>query len=252
MGKYGRIPSPPDERDFKLEHFLGEEDPLIGLLKTLDKSHAAVATKKILDNLVPRFLAMNPPPRPEPPPPTNRYWTNRQVALDQGNFGTCVGNGYAQWGNTEPIEDAYTETDAREIYYETTVFDGYPDPTGQNGATVRSGAKAMQARGKLQIYAFAESLDTALAWLLTKGSVVVGTDWTYDMENPDADGFVHPTGDVAGGHCYLMVGFDGHDVIRFLNSWGPEWGDNGYFNMHAQEFAALLENRGELCTAVEI
>lgn len=34
--------------------------------------------------------------------------------------------------------------------------------------------------------------------------------------------------DVAGGHAMVFAGFDG-DRFRGLNSWGPGWGDGGYF-----------------------
>jgi C1A family cysteine protease len=35
-----------------------------------------------------------------------------------------------------------------------------------------------------------------------------------------------------GGHCVLIVGYNTDDryyIVR--NSWGPEWGDQGYFYM---------------------
>src|SRR5574337_1891017 len=121
------------------------------------------------------------------------------------------GNGWAQWGNTEPTADTYVESDARAIYYEATVIDGSPDNPdspggGQQGSTVRSGAKAMQNRGKLKNYAFTSSLDTAIKWVQAQGPVVVGSDWTNDMFTPDANGLVRPTGAVVGGHCYLKIG----------------------------------------------
>jgi C1A family cysteine protease len=41
-----------------------------------------------------------------------------------------------------------------------------------------------------------------------------------------------PTEQVLGGHCVLVVGYtkrNGKDVWICRNSWGTEWGDNGYF-----------------------
>ena len=35
-----------------------------------------------------------------------------------------------------------------------------------------------------------------------------------------------------GGHCVVLMGYDDgsrHFIVR--NSWGPDWGDKGYFYM---------------------
>lgn len=36
-----------------------------------------------------------------------------------------------------------------------------------------------------------------------------------------------------GGHAMCIAGYDG-DVFRVVNSWGPDWGDNGTFLMSAE------------------
>ena len=66
----------------------------------------------------------------------------------------------------------------------------------------------------------------------------MGTTWTNDMFQPDAKGFVKPTGAVAGGHCYLLIDhIDGQDAYLFQNSWGASWGDHGRFRMKAGDVA---------------
>lgn len=262
----GRKPSPADPRDFRLEAFLalkvGDADPLDVALAALNTSHAAKAAKAWCAIATARIKAVSPPPAPaptpDPAPVGDVIWADSHAVLDQGNYGTCVGNGWAQFGNSDPVEDNYAERDARAIYYEATVIDGQPDNPdapggGQQGSTVRSGAKAMVNRGRIQAYAFADSTDTITAWLRSSGPVVVGTDWTDDMFYPDAQGFVAPTGSVAGGHCYLLIGVsaDGQ-VYTFLNSWGASFGLAGRFKMHVTDFAELLAGNGEACTAVEL
>lgn len=266
----GRRPSAPDARDFRLEAFLalgvGASDPLDDALAVLNASHAAKATKLWCTVATARIKAVSPappsPPSPDPmptPAPTaDVIWADPHAVLDQGNYGTCVGNGWAQFGNSDPVEDNFSEKDARAIYYEATVIDGQPDNPdapggGQQGSTVRSGAKAMVNRGRIKAYAFANSTDTITAWLRSSGPVVVGTDWTNDMFYPDAQGFVAPSGGVAGGHCYLLIGVsaDGN-VYTFLNSWGSSFGLGGRFKMKVSDFAGLLANQGEACTAVEL
>jgi len=174
-----------------------------------------------------------------------------QAVLDQGNYGTCVGNGWAQWGNTLPVGDTFDETVARSIYREATILDGADDPTYQTGATVRSGAKAMQNRKRLASYAFASTLVAVDQWIQTSGPVVIGSDWTTDMFSPDSAGFVAPTGATAGGHCYLLLAYDSTSYT-FLNSWGDTWGLKGYFKMTRGDFALLLGSGGEACVALEL
>lgn len=193
-----------------------------------------------------------------PPLPLSMLWTDA-VVMDQGQSSTCVGNGWAGWGDSAPIQDAFTEADARRIYYEATVIDGQPDDPdkpggGQQGSTVRSGAKAMQARGRLSAYAFATSLASIREWLAFHSPVVIGSDWTNDMFSPNLSGQVLPTGAVAGGHCYLCIGYDTvADKFRFRNSWGS-WGMGGDFVMWSADLAKLLkgiQSPGEACLAAE-
>lgn len=161
----------------------------------------------------------------------------------------CVGFGYAGWGNALPIDDNYVDDDGHAIYYETKIIEG--DPGGENGAYMRDGAEAMLARQRMSVYAFAETMDEILEHLRTKGPVVVGTEWTNDMFTPDANGFVRPTGSVAGGHCYLLYGVEGENFL-FKNSWGVQWGDSGSFRMTIPNFQVLLDAWGEAVASVEL
>jgi len=273
--RLGRIPSPPDERDYKLADYLpeksklGSDNPLVDAFEALLKSRAAKATKAWAQEVM-VFLGLEPAPTPAPPSPSptptptptptsDVEFSDPDEVLDQGDYGTCVGNGCAQWGNTLPIDDKFTEKDARAIYYEATVIDGQPDDPdapggGQQGSTVRSGVKALQNRGRLKTYAFASTVDEIKKYLQTKqGPVIVGSDWTNDMFNPGADGYVKPTGGVAGGHCYLLMGdLESEGAFEFLNSWGSSWGNNGRFKMKYADFDKLLQSNGEACAAVEL
>ena len=291
----GRKPSPPDERDWELAPFL-HDDPLAAALAALVADHhVAHGTKTwakvvtaYLEQLAPQPAPPAPPDPPDPPTPpdptptpdpppdppappdpppappepapvTDVVWGKQDPTLDQGNYGTCTGNGAAQFGNTDPIQDHYTEKDARAIYFEITKLDGAPDDPdapggGQQGGTIRSTGKALKNRGRIAGYAFAKSTDEMTAWLRQNGPMVVGTDWTNDMFTPDADGLVHPTGGVAGGHCYVLVGVNAAgDEYTFLNSWGESWGINGgYFKMNVADFETLFQNGGEVIAAVEL
>jgi hypothetical protein len=198
-----------------------------------------------------RWLKLHQKPGPGPAPAdTTPPWEDL-IQLDQGQTGHCVGFGWGGWGDAAPIQDTFQNADAHAIYYECKVIDGQPGQ--ENGSTVRSGALAMRNRGRLAAFAFARSIDEIDSWINTQGPVVMGTDWMNDMFNPDANGYVRPTGGVAGGHCYLMLDrLDQDDAYLFDNSWGLSWGDQGRFRMKRKDLQHLLSQQGEACFALEL
>lgn len=270
----GRKPSPPDERDYDLADYLDQEQPQVeapveesdesvaplvgtdpiteaynGMLSNRSvapatKAWARVVTEKLVGNT----------PAPDPPDPTGDVVWNIVPRLNQGETPHCVGFGWADFGNSDPINDSYTNADGDAIYYECKVIDG--EPNAEDGSDVRSGAKAMLNRQRIAAYAFAKTLDVAETWVKTKGPIVVGSDWMNDMFNPTNGGYVKPTGGVAGGHCYLWSGVLENGDYEFTNSWGDgtDWPGslNGQFRMTKADFASLYASNGEACAAVEL
>lgn len=253
----GRRPSPFDARDYKLQTFLSA-DPLDVALATLLKSHAAVATKSyaVLANPILKgargILPTPVPPIPPPPPaPSGAIdWPDTDTVLDQGQTPHCVGFGGAQWGNTQPVDDHFTNKNGDDIYYACKVLDG--EPGQEDGSDVRTLAKELVSLGRIDTYAFAGSIDEAIAFL-PQGALIIGSNWTNDMFNPDGNGVVRTTGGVAGGHCYVMKGYDpATDLIKFLNSWSAGWGVNGTFFIPRPAFVSLWADGGEALAAVEL
>ena len=255
----GRTPSPPDERDFRLSQFMTGDDNLL--------SRALAELKKTTTGYQYYVTKGADPPKSSHwfkaltllgqtgvfwwPGVRDVSWTVSKQ-LDQGQTNHCVGFGWAGWSVAEPYQNVtYGDTAAHDIYYEIKVIEG--EPGQENGAWVRSGAKAMQARKRLGAYAFADTIEEIQTYLHTKGPVVVGTDWTDDMFAPDAAGYVKPTGAVAGGHCYLLMGeLLGEDAFLFQNSWGAGWGQNGRFKMKTADFAQVFANQGEAVASLEL
>lgn len=270
----GRRPNTPDDRDWtwrKIHTFLqaNRPRPTDDLLdktfrEAIDEGNPFLTTWKGILALwawiKEQMKKPKPTPTPTPTPTTvdGPLWEIATEPFDQGAYGTCVGNAWAGWGNAMPIQDAYTEKDARDIYYESTVIGGHPDDPdspggGQEGSTTRDGAKAMQQRGKLTAYAFAAKMDEVNEWLDNHGPVVIGINWTEDMFDPDADGTVHYTGAIAGGHEVVVIqnlNTEGKKLCR--NSWGPDWGLNGNFKITNEDFVSLMTQDGDACLALEV
>ena len=207
-------------------------------------------------------LRSNQPP-PPPPPDKSKTWDDPRATLDQGHTNHCVGNGCAQWGNTSPVNDNYAEADAANIYYAAKVIDG--EPGAEDGTYVRSGMKVLQNMGRLAAYARPNTYADLCDWLLTRGPVTLGTNWYESMFTLDADnrariddGVICPdTGKpVAGGHCYLLLGYDPKRTDRefeCLNSWGSPWGADGHFFLAQADLQRLVFSEdGEAWCAVEL
>jgi hypothetical protein len=191
----------------------------------------------------------------QPTKPVRKVWDFLSLPLDQESTGHCVGFSIADWGICLPIQDNYTNQDGHDFYYKAKVVDG--EPKTENGSSVRTAAKVLQQEGKISSYAFASNMNEIKYWVLNNGPVIVGTTWTQDMFSPDENGVVHPTGDIVGGHAYLLNEFYpnylGQDCFGFQNSWDG-WGLNssGKFYISVEEFNKLFIYNGEAMAATEL
>jgi hypothetical protein len=251
----GRKPSPPDERDWKLSLFL-ETDPVQAAITELQLT--TVGFKNRYWTVPPKgthwaqglaLLGWTPP---GPVVTTAKEWENPEAPLDQGDTGHCVGFSGAGWGNTLPVDDKFTNQDGHDFYYLCKIVDG--EPKAEDGSYVRSIAKVLSDKKRLDAYAWASSTDEITTWLLTKGPVMIGSDWYNDMFNPDSNGLMSISGGVAGGHAYVLCGVDlTTNQYKMLNSWGSNWGKNGYAYINIPDFGSkLLSNDGEACAALEL
>lgn len=251
-------PEQKDERDYKMADYLRVDataqdfTAIDAALKALDTQPGAAKTTKDAIHAVVDFLkGTTPTPTPTPPAPSgSKDWTDKQQ-LDQGNTGHCVGFGGAQFHNCEPYPGVYTNDDGHKLYYECKVLDG--EPKAEDGSYVHTLAKALKNRGLISTYVWASTTDDIKAWVVNKGPVVVGTDWYNDMFYPENfSGYLKPTGGLAGGHCWLIVGYSAsEDAFHMQNSWGTGWGVNGYSKIKVADFAKLLNADGEAMASLE-
>lgn len=181
--------------------------------------------------------------------PSSMFWQTGPV-LNQGNTPHCVGYAWAGWLMCRPLRTMNGPT-GDQIYYAAKIVDG--EPNAEDGSSTRSALKVMMKQGRIANYLWAQNLSDLKTWALTKGSFCLGTDWYNDMFSPDYKGFVTPTGDIAGGHEYLCIGYStAKKAFRFLNSWGADWGQTGRFWMHESDVEMLVfGGNGDACGAVE-
>lgn len=176
--------------------------------------------------------------------------------LDQGNIGSCTGNAAAQTMNTRPFHKPFsaylTETDALEIYTMATKIDPFQGefPAQDTGSDGLSVAKVLRQQGRITSYGHGFGIDHVRA-ALQLGPALVGTNWYESMFHPDAKGRVEPSGNVAGGHEYVLLGDNQKGWLRFLNSWSGEWGFHGFFYMTYESFSKLLHEDGDVTVPVK-
>lgn len=187
----------------------------------------------------------------------DRYWWGASV-YDQGDTPQCVGYAGFGWlaGGPTTNRPPFTATD---LYHWAQVRDEWPGE-GYDGTSTLGLMKALKDKGYISEYRWATDAETLVAWILTKGPVLVGTNWHYDMFMPDTDGFIEPLGEIVGGHEWRIVGADRDKVcpdgsqgaVRMVNSWGYSWGDHGRAWVSFDDLDSLIKNDGEAVTAVEI
>jgi hypothetical protein len=179
----------------------------------------------------------------------NMRWPYNGRNLDQNGTNHCVGFAGAGWGISAPVEDNFTNEDGHRLYRGCKIIDN--DPSGEEGTNIRALAKTLQKEGMIKNYAFAYSTDEISWWILNKGPVIVGTEWTDGMFSPDKNNIIHPTGPVVGGHGYFLNEKTSDNYYTIHNSWDG-WGINSEAKISIADFAILFRHGGEAIATVEV
>ncbi len=183
-----------------------------------------------------------------------RIWTRTVQAFNQGELGSCTGNGAVGVVCTEPYRQPgvrYTEALARKVYSQATKDDNIVGayPPDDTGSTVLGAMKALRDLGLAKGYHWCFGLDDVLKTLSTLGPVEVGVSWYQGFDKPDARGLVKIAGSVRGGHAFELLAVDAEkQLVWAINSWGPSWGLNGRFAFTWKDLDRLLHEQGEAAT----
>jgi hypothetical protein len=186
-----------------------------------------------------------------------KYWWPSGWWGDQGYYPHCVAYSWAHWLAAGPITQKKSRTggkapvDTTYLYTEAQKVDQWPGED-YDGTSVRAGATILKNLGFIKSYNWAWDIENTVNALLTLGPVVVGTVWTYGMCFPDEKGVIDTSGSILGGHAYLLDGVNvKKKMIRIKNSWGREWGKNGFAYISFDDMNGLIQQYGEICLAVE-
>jgi hypothetical protein len=185
---------------------------------------------------------------------TSKVWDTDTV-LDQGSTPQCVAYSWTGFLLAAPREHSLKVLGGpsfpQALYFAAQKNDEFPGED-YDGSSVRGGAKALGLMSKIGEYIWATTADEARDFILTRGPIVLGTDWHVEMYHPDPQGYLKPEGAIDGGHAYLAIGFSRRrDAFRIMNSWGISWGERGRAWLKRADLQQLLERDGEACSALE-
>lgn len=205
-------------------------------------------------------------------PIVQKTWGFRGVPLDQGDTGTCTGHAGAHFIHCSPIAHRrfidpfllYREAVLQDEYTDNDLDATLPNDQLQAGSSGTGVAKALNKRGLLKEYLWAQRFEDAITWVLTRGPVMVGSNWYSSMMTPNASGrlVITPGASIVGGHEWLIRGADKkRGLALMVNSWGPSWGGvgrwvgskvrGGHALIDFDTLARLFHEEGDAVSAIE-
>jgi len=185
---------------------------------------------------------------------TSITWKRWSPILNQGELGSCTGNAITGLLGTEPFvysaSDAlkFDEDFAVNVYKKATIIDGIPgayppEDTGSSGLAV---AKVIKQMGLITRYNWATTTNE-LIYALRTGPVIVGVPWFESFFTPDRNGQVRIGGSLAGGHEFLIRGYNATRRLFLAdNSWGTGWGIKGSFTFSVSTWDALRKQQADV------
>ncbi len=169
---------------------------------------------------------------------------------DQGREGACVGFAWSHELAAAPVKVPTDNEVGLRIYREAQKIDQWPGEA-YSGTSVLAGAQVAKALGYIPEYRWAFGAQDVIDTVGTYGTCVLGMNWYQGMFGPDENGFLRPTGRVAGGHALVCLGVNLRgEYVTLHNSWGRDWGVNGRARLAFPDLDRLLREDGDACVPV--
>jgi hypothetical protein len=188
-------------------------------------------------------------------PRTRRMWWTDGWWGDQGLTSECTIYSWLHLVHDGPVTHPRAVeplVNPTVLYREGQRIDGTPETEIDSGLTSDAAARVMRARGFIQRYEWAETVDEIARALLEVGPVPFGTWWRTGMDAPSKLGIIRYDGDYRGGHQVLLNGVDlANEYVRGKNSWGRDWARKGHFTLSFRDLEAALVEGAEAAVAVE-
>lgn len=82
--------------------------------------------------------------------------------------------------------------------------------------------------------------DEAKDWIVNSGPIIAAMDISNEFSDYVGGVYYHVNGDFEGSHAIEIIGFDDRERYWICrNSWGPDWGESGYFRIGYGECGIL-------------
>ncbi len=111
----------------------------------------------------------------------------------------------------------------------------YPYVSGENGITEDPAGCADWRQNTYRVTSFenvSSSVESIKSAVAHNGPVVTAFVIYSDFLYYKSGVYRHVSGTIEGGHDVVIVGYDDEEQCWIVkNSWGPDWGDNGYFRV---------------------
>jgi hypothetical protein len=187
-----------------------------------------------------------------------RAWFPGEVTIDQGQSAGVVGFAWTHWllcrgiAVPEPVGDY-----ALELYRESQRVAGLEPDDNTLGSWIWAGERVLRERGLLEASYACPDVETVVSALLERGPLIAGLPWHASMSTPEeVDGRSVcrlEEGPPQGGHAVVLDGIDldltlagVRGFVRFKNSWGTFWGDDGHALVSLADLERLLAGASDV------
>jgi hypothetical protein len=188
-------------------------------------------------------------------------WTPHQPTLDQRLTSFCVPFSIAHWIAGEPFPED-TEVVDEEFAIDLATMIRRNEKIRTQGMSILDGLKGAQEDGWISEYYWCGAgsgtvIEDIVDAVQILGGIILGVDWQESMYSPRPSGLmevsyngnftphcVYVTGAVLGKP---IIGEDStpRDYLVIQNSWGTDWGNDGFCMIELDALEELMTHQGE-------